>query len=288
MDIKLSELPLRQDGSIYHLAIHPEQLADIVLLVGDPGRVPLVSQRFDIIETKRSNREIITHTGRVGNTRITVLSTGMGTDNIDIVMNELDALANVDFETRTLKKEHRTLKIIRMGTCGILQPDIPINSLIASQYGFGFDGLLQFYQHDSSIYDDLVDSFIEKTNWGERLPHPYCIPATPALLSQVAFDMVQGITASAPGFYGPQGREIRTPLAFPEMNKKIEQFRYKDLRFTNLEMECSAIYGLGHLLNHETLTVCVGVANRVTKEFTSNYQIHMDQLIDTVIERITK
>ena len=288
MDIKLSELPLRQDGSIYHLAIHPEQLADIVLLVGDPGRVPLVSQRFDMIETKRSNREIITHTGRVGDTRITVLSTGMGTDNIDIVMNELDALANVDFETRTLKKEHRALKIIRMGTCGILQPDIPINSLITGQYGFGFDGLLQFYQHDSSIYDDLVDSFIEKTNWGGRLPHPYCIPAAPALLSQVAFDMVQGITASAPGFYGPQGREIRTPLAFPELNKKIEQFRYKDLRFTNLEMECSAIYGLGHLLKHETLTVCVGIANRVTNEFTANYQIYMDHLIDTVIERITK
>lgn len=286
MKIQATELPRQANGAIYHIGITPDQLADTVILVGDPGRVPSISQKFDTIEIQQSNREIITHTGTLRGNRITVLSTGMGTDNIDIVVNELDALANIDFDTMDVKKEHRALTLIRIGTCGILQSDIPVNSFIASQFGFGFDGLLQFYQHDSSSYDELVDQFILQTGWGEKLPHPYCFPADHELFQKIAFDMVSGITASAPGFYGPQGRVVRGAVSFPELNQKIEKFRHNGMRLTNLEMECSAVYGLGNLLGHKPLTVCVGIANRVTKEFSAHYHPYMDKLVDTVLERV--
>jgi len=286
MKIQATELPRQANGAIYHIGITPDQLADTVILVGDPGRVPSISQKFDTIEMQQSNREIITHTGTLRGNRITVLSTGMGTDNIDIVVNELDALANIDFDTMEVKKEHRALSLIRIGTCGILQSDIPVNSFIASQFGFGFDGLLQFYQHDSSSYDALVDQFILQTGWGEKLPHPYCYPADHELFQKIAFDMVGGITASAPGFYGPQGRVVRAAVSFPELNQKIEKFQYNGMRLTNLEMECSAVYGLGNLLGHKPLTVCVGIANRVTKEFSAHYHPYVDKLVDTVLERV--
>lgn len=286
MKIQATELPRQANGAIYHIGITPDQLADTVILVGDPGRVPSISQKFDTIEIKQSNREIITHTGTLRGNRITVLSTGMGTDNIDIVVNELDALANIDFDTMDVKKDHRALTLIRIGTCGILQPDIPVNSFIASQFGFGFDGLLQFYKHDSSSYDELVNQFILQTGWGEKLPHPYCFPADHELFQKIAFDMVSGITASAPGFYGPQGRVVRGAVSFPELNQKIEKFQHHGMRLTNLEMECSAVYGLGNLLGHKPLTVCVGIANRVTKEFSAHYHPYMDKLVDTVLERV--
>ena len=286
MKIQATELPRQANGAIYHIGITPDQLADTVILVGDPGRVPSISQKFDTIEIKQSNREIITHTGTLRGNRITVLSTGMGTDNIDIVVNELDALANIDFDTMDVKKDHRALTLIRIGTCGILQPDIPVNSFIASQFGFGFDGLLQFYKHDSSSYDELVNQFILHTGWGEKLPHPYCFPADHELFQKIAFDMVSGITASAPGFYGPQGRVVRGAVSFPELNQKIEKFQHHGMRLTNLEMECSAVYGLGNLLGHKPLTVCVGIANRVTKEFSAHYHPYMDKLVDTVLERV--
>lgn len=286
MKIQATELPRQANGAIYHIGIFPNQLADTVILVGDPGRVPSISQKFDTIEIQQSNREIITHTGTLRGNRITVLSTGMGTDNIDIVVNELDALANIDFDTMEVKKEHRALTLIRIGTCGILQSDIPVNSFIASQFGFGFDGLLQFYKHDSSSYDELVNQFILQTGWGEKLPHPYCFPADHELFQKIAFDMVSGITASAPGFYGPQGRVVRGAVSFPELNQKIEKFQHHGMRLTNLEMECSAVYGLGNLLGHKPLTVCVGIANRVTKEFSAHYHPYMDKLVDTVLERV--
>lgn len=286
MKIEASELPLQEGGQIYHLNLHPEELGDTVILVGDPGRVENVSQRFDSVSVKKQNREITTHTGCLNGKNISVISTGMGTDNIDIVVTELDALANINLKTMETHPQHRSLNLIRIGTCGILQPHIPIHGFIAAEYGFGFDGLLQFYKHDGISDEKLVEAFVQQTGWDETLPYPYCVAADSDLLSRIGHDMYLGITASAPGFFGPQGREVRAPLRFPDLNRKIEEFEYQDKRITNLEMECSAIYGLGRLLGHKTLTCCLGIANRVTKEFSSDYHKAMDRLIDTVLERL--
>ena len=286
MKIPPSELPLQPNGAIYHIGIHPENLADKVILVGDPGRVPKISEMFDSVEFTNSHRELVTHTGYYKNKRLSVLSTGMGTDNIDIVMTELDALANVDLQKMEAKLDHKTLTLVRIGTCGAIQEDIPVGSYIASKFGFGFDGLLQFYHHNSQDYEELVKHFVDFTGWGERLPYPYCYPADKTLLDTIAFDMVQGITASAPGFFGPQGRAVRAPLAFPNLNEKIEAFNFNSHRITNLEMECSAIYGLGNLLGHKTLTVCLAIANRVTHQFMKDYSKEMEQLITKVLDRI--
>lgn len=286
MKILSSELPLQAGGQIYHLNLHPEELGETIILVGDPGRVEHVSAKFDSIEVKRQNRELTTHTGISRGKRVSVVSTGMGTDNIDIVLTELDALANVDLKTMEIKQEKKSLNLIRIGTCGILQPDIPVNGFIAGEYGFGFDGLLQFYKHDGVSDDNIVRAFVEQTGWDETLPYPYCVPADSTLLKNIAHDMHKGITASAPGFFGPQGRQVRAPLRFPELNRKIEAFNYEGNRITNLEMECSAVYGLGRLLGHKTLTCCVGIANRVTGEFSSNYHDAIDKLIETVLSRI--
>ncbi|MDL2296606.1 nucleoside phosphorylase [Bacteroidales bacterium OttesenSCG-928-B11] len=285
MRIKSSEMPLKDGGKIYHLNLISEELGDTVILVGDPDRVESVSKRFDSITVKRQNRELVTHSGLLGGKSITALSTGMGTDNIDIVINELDALANVDLNKGVVNAEHKSLNLIRIGTCGIVQPDIPLESYIVSEFGFGFDGLLHFYQHGDIFRDDIADDFVKQTNWDDKLPYPYCVPADDHLLKTIGHDMTHGITASAPGFYGPQGREIRAKVRFPDLKKRIEMFRYDGLRIMNLEMECSAIYGLGKLLGHKTLTVCVGIANRFTGDFTANYQPAMDKLIDTVLER---
>ena len=286
MKIPSSELPLQPNGAIYHIGIHPENLSDKIILVGDPGRVAKISEKFDTVEFINSHRELTTHTGWYKNKRLSVISTGMGTDNIDIVMAELDALANVDLQKMEVKPEHKTLTLVRIGTCGAIQKDIPVGSFIASKHGFGFDGLLQFYQHNSQEYEDLVAHFVKFTGWGERLPYPYSYPADKTLLETVAFDMVQGITASAPGFFGPQGRVVRASLAFPHLNEKIEEFEYQGKRITNLEMECSAIYGLGNLLGHRALTVCLAIANRVTHQFLNDYNKEMEQLITKVLDRI--
>ena len=286
MKIKASELPLQPNGAIYHLNLHPEELADIIILVGDPKRVENISSRFDSIEVRRQNRELTAHTGLLKNKPISVISTGMGTDNIDIVLTELDALANIDFKTMEVKQEKRTLKMVRIGTCGILQPDIPIESFIASEYSIGLDGLLHFYKHKNVCDEEMTNAFIAHTEWHEQLPYPYAVPADENLLQQIAHDMHRGITASAPGFYGPQGREVRAMLRFPSLNEKIESFEYNQKKILNLEMESSAIYGLGRLLGHKTLTCCLGIANRITKEFSSDYHRAMDKLIDTVVERI--
>jgi len=286
MKIPPSELPLQPSGAIYHIGIHPENLADKIILVGDPGRVETISNKFDTLEFTHSHRELTTHTGFFQNKRISVISTGMGTDNIDIVLTELDALANVDLQKMERKSEHITLTMVRIGTCGAIQEDIPVGSFIAAKQGFGFDGLLQFYKHNSQEYEDLVEHFVGFTGWGERLPYPYCFPADQTLLETIAFDMVKGITASAPGFFGPQGRQVCAPLAFPHLNEKIEAFNYQGNRITNLEMECSAIYGLGNLLKHKTLTVCLAIANRVNHQFLKDYNQQMDILITKVLNRI--
>jgi len=286
MKIPASELPLQPNGAIYHIDIHPENLSDKIILVGDPGRVETISSKFDTVEFTHFHRELTTHTGYYKGKRISVISTGMGTDNIDIVLTELDALANVDLQKMEQKQEHKTLTMVRIGTCGAIQEDIPVGSYIAANKGFGFDGLLQFYEHNPQEYEELVAHFVAFTGWGERLPYPYCYPADQTLLDTIAFDMVHGITASAPGFFGPQGRYVRAPLAFPRLNEKIEKFEYQNQRITNLEMECSAIYGLGNLLGHKTLTVCLAIANRVTHQFLRDYSKEMDTLITKVLDRI--
>lgn len=286
MKIAASELPQQKDGAIYHLNLHADELADNIILVGDPGRVQMVSNMFDNIEVKKQNRELITHTGRYKGKRISVISTGMGTDNIDIVLNELDAVANIDLTTREVKAEHRTLNMVRIGTSGGLQPDIECGSFLASAVGLGIDGVLRFYDSGQWIDEKLVDAFIAQTGWSAQLPRPYCTPASQALLDRIGHDMRQGITVSAPGFFGPQGRQVRAPLAYPGLNPKIEAFQYEGRTITNMEMECSAIYGLGNLLGHNALTVCLIIANRVTGRFLDDYHGKMEALIRTVLDRI--
>lgn len=286
MKIPASELPLQPGGQIYHLGLYPDEIADHIIVVGDPGRVENISSRFDTIDFKKQNRELVTHTGTLRGKKISVLSTGMGTDNIDIVMNELDALANIDLKTLEVKKEHRTLNIVRIGTCGALQADIPVLSFVAAEYGFGFDGLMHFYKHGAGFDEEIVKAFVEHTGWGERLPYPYCAAASKELFNRIGFDMVQGITASAPGFFGPQGRHVRAELQFPDLNKRIDSFNFNGRRITNLEMETSALYGFGQLFGHNMFTACLVIANRVNHDFASDYHHEMDQLIQTVLDRI--
>ena len=283
--IPASELPLQADGAIYHLNLHPEELADNVILVGDPGRVEMISAMFDSVELRKQNRELITHTGTFHGKRISVISTGMGTDNIDIVLTELDALANVDLSTRTVKEEHRALNLVRIGTSGALNPNIECGTFLASAFGLGIDGMLRFYDTHDLIREDLVEAFVRHTGWDNVLPYPYCTPCSPVLLERIAHDMKQGITVSAPGFFGPQGREVRAKLKYPELNSRIETFEYQGNAITNMEMECSAIYGLGGLLGHHPLTICLIIANRVTGKFLDDYHDRMEQLCRTVLER---
>lgn len=283
--IPASELPLRGDGAIYHLSLHPEDLADNVILVGDPGRVELISSMFDTVELRKQNRELITNTGTYKGKRISVISTGMGTDNIDIVLTELDALANVNLPECTLKEGHRTLNLVRIGTSGALNPNIECGAFLASAYGLGIDGMLRYYNTRDAIREDMVEAFVRHTGWHNLLPYPYCTAASPVLLERIAHDMKQGITVSAPGFFGPQGRAVRAQLMYPELNEKIETFEYQGTAVTNMEMECSAIYGLGKLLGHHSLTVCLIIANRITGKFLNDYHDLMKQLCRTVLER---
>ncbi len=284
---KDSELILNPDGSVYHLKIMPEDVADTILLVGDPGRVGNISKYFNKIEFQSHNREFLIHTGFYKNKRITALSTGIGTDNIDIVVNELDAAVNIDLQTRRKKEQHRCLKLIRLGTSGAIQPDFEGGNFVASLYGIGFDGLLHFYKHDSHICEnDIAKAFIDHTGWADKLPYIYVVKQSGELMNKIAYDIDQGITATAPGFFGPQGRELRIPLAYPQLNSKIQSFEYNNLRIANFEMETSALYALGKMLGHETLTICTIIANRVEKNFNLNYKNNVDNLIRTVLERL--
>ncbi|HNW68954.1 MAG TPA: nucleoside phosphorylase [Bacteroidales bacterium] len=283
-----SELILIAEKKIYHLNLHPDEIADTIIVVGDPGRVANISKHFDSIDVKVQNRELVTHTGFFNKMRISALSTGMGPDNIDIVLNELDALANIDLEKRVPKASHRKLNIIRLGTSGAMQKDIPVDSFVASAYGLGIDGVMNFYKKTPEIIENEMNTdFIRQTNWPSFLARPYIVKASDELLKKVAFDMKQGITATAPGFFGPQGRELRGELAFPELNDVLTQFTFKDHKITNFEMETSALYGLGKILGHETLTVCVIIANRIAKQFSKNYKPLMEKLIITTLERLT-
>jgi len=287
--IKATDLLINPDGSIYHLNLKPGQLADLVIVVGDPGRVSEISHYFDHIECTVHNREFVTHTGDVKGKRITVLSTGIGTDNIDIVMNELDALANVDLATREIKKEHRSLTIIRIGTSGAIQPDIPVNSFALSSYGLGFDNLLYFYDLSRvELNIPMSDAFMKHTNWNPNLSKPYFVKGSDSLISRFRKQMVSGITATATGFYGPQGRVVRLGLHDPDLNAKIQSFRFNGERVINFEMETSALYGLGAMLGHEMATVCLLIANRATLDYSTDHKPYIRKLVELVLETISK
>ena len=283
-----SELIINEDGSVFHLHLKPEQLASKVILVGDPGRVALVASHFDLIECDITSREFHTITGIYKGKRITVLSTGIGCDNIDIVVNELDALANIDFDSRTQKPEFRQLEMVRIGTCGGLQPDTPVGTYVCSRKSIGFDGLLNYYAGRNEVCDlSFEEAFTRHMHWNPQKGAPYVIDNESELLSRINHgDMVDGVTISAGGFFGPQGRKLRIPLEDPEQNEKIMAFEYAGHRITNFEMEGSAIAGLSRLLGHKAMTVCMVIANRRAKEANTGYKNSIDNLIEKVVERI--
>ena len=286
--IPASQLVLNNEGAIYHLNLHPDQLADNVIMVGDPGRVDMIASFFDKIDVERQNRELVTRTGWFNGKRITVLSTGMGTDNLDIVMNELDALANIDLKTRMPKETHRSLNLIRLGTCGALQPDIEPGNNVATRYAIGLDGLLYFYEKHKEVNEIAMrDAFIEQMDYPKDLPKPYVVEGSKALFDKLAEGYYQGVTATAPGFYGPQGRTLRMHLSYPENNSKIENFDYQGWRVCNFEMESSALYGLGKMMGHNCLTICVAIANRVTEKFTTDYHPYVRKRVEATLERLS-
>lgn len=283
-----SELILNQDGSVFHLHIKPEQLAHKVILVGDPGRVSLVASHFTDIEMEVQSREFHSITGKYQGKRITVASTGIGCDNIDIVVNELDALANIDFASRTEKAEKTSLEIVRIGTCGGLQEYTPVGTFIVSEKSIGFDGLLNFYAGRNEVCNlALEDAFTKHMHWNPLLCAPYVIEADEELTNRIGGDdMVHGITIACGGFYGPQGRQLRIPLADPDQNAKVENFEYEGMHITNFEMESSALAGLSKLLGHKATTCCMVIANRLIKEANTGYKSTIDNLIKEVLERI--
>ena len=285
-----SELIINEDGSVFHLHLKPEQLADKVILVGDPGRVALVASHFDNKECEVESREFKTITGSYKGKRITVTSTGIGCDNIDIVMNELDALANIDFDTRYEKENLKSLELVRIGTCGGLQPYTPVGTFICSEISVGFDGLLNFYEGRNAVCDlPLERALLNHLGWSGNMcsPAPYAIHANEDMVERIAGkDMVRGITVACGGFFGPQGRKLRVPLADPHQNEKIESFEYDGRKITNFEMESSALAGLSRLMGHKATTVCMVIANRVAKEANTGYKNQIDDLIKLVLERI--
>ena len=286
--IEPSELVLRPDGSIYHLKLKPEHIADTIIVVGDQNRVPLVSSRFEKVEVKIESREFHTHTGYFKGKRITVMSTGIGVDNIDIVVNELDALVNIDLHSRMIKDEKRSLKIVRLGTSGSLQEDIPTGAFLVSAYAVGLDGMLNFYRME---FDDdereLMDEFRRQLDYPAGLPRPYIVRGSKMLFEKLKPGNYTGITATASGFYGPQGRMLRLETGSPGLNNALNKFKHKDLRVTNYEMETSALYGLSALLGHEACTVCAIIANRFRMEFCEKPAEVISELIDLVLERLT-
>ena len=285
-----SQLIINEDGTIFHLHIKPEHVADKIILVGDPGRVALVASHFDTKECDISSREFNTITGTYKGKRITVISTGIGCDNIDIVVNELDALANIDFETRTENEKFRQLEMVRLGTCGGLQPYTPVGTFICSQKSMGFDGLLNFYAgRDEACDVEFEKAFIKHMGWEGNIcqPHPYVVDANAELIERIGKDdMVRGVTIACGGFYGPQGRELRVPLRDPNQNQKIESFKFNNMQITNFEMESSALAGLAKLMGHKAMTVCMVIANRLKEEANTGYKNTIDTLIQTVLDRI--
>ncbi|MFZ1369012.1 MAG: nucleoside phosphorylase [Ferruginibacter sp.] len=283
-----SELIINSRGAIYHLDVRPEELAGTIIVVGDPERVKKVSIHFDKIEHRLQHREFITHTGYIGNKHVSVISTGIGPDNIDIVFNELDALANIDFETRTIKEKLAKLHIIRFGTSGSLQADIPVDSFVASTHGLGLDNLLNFYKYEKTAADqEMANAFTEQTGLDMNITRPYAFSGSDLLLQKFGDHFHKGITVTCPGFFGPQGRVLRLGLNSPELVDRLTHFNFNNHRITNFEMETSAIYGLGKLMGHECLSVNAIIANRVVKEFSKDSDAAVEKMIKKALEALT-
>jgi uridine phosphorylase len=284
-----SELIITERGSIYHIDLKADELADTIITVGDPDRVKEVSKYFDNIEFKTQHREFVTHTGTIGNKRLTVISSGIGPDNIDIVINELDAVANIDFETRTIKPDFKQLTIIRLGTSGSLQADIPVDSMVASSHGIGLDNLMHYYQFTPDAHEQqLINEFANFTGLYKSAITPYAVKGSAELLAHFIPQCHQGITVTCPGFYAPQGRVVKAALAFPNLVDQLSAFTFEQTRITNFEMETSAIFGLGKIFGHKCLSVNTIVANRQTKAFSKNAKISIDHMIKTSLETISK
>lgn len=289
--IPSSELIINDDGSVFHLHLKPEELADTVILVGDPDRSSLIASYFDRVESSSASREFRCHTGTLNDVRLTVVSTGIGCDNIDIVMNELDALANVDFATRTVRPQpdRRSLRIVRLGTSGAVQPDIPLGAMVMSATCGGIDGLLNFYAGGEAVCDrGLEEAFVRQTGWGPRLARPYFVPNDPELIGLFSDAAIRGLTLSAPGFYAPQGRVVRLPLACADYLERIERFEHHGLRVTNFEMESSAIAGLAALMGHRALTVCTIIAQRVAGHSRPDYGAFVRRMVETALMKLTQ
>lgn len=289
--IKSSELITNPDGSIFHLHLFPEDLAGDVILVGDPGRVETIAAHFDNIELRKSNREFYTITGSYKNHRLTVLSTGIGPDNIDIVINELDALANIDLQTKAIKPVKHTLNMVRIGTSGSVQADIPVDSFVISEKSIGCDGVLRFYAANDTVCDQAFeDAFIQHCQWTPTAARPYIVNAAPELVNRLhdGKNTIKGVTLTAVGFYGPQGRVLRLPLAMPGINDRITTFRYQQYKVTNYEMESAAITGLCNLLGHHAATICLIIANRINGEASADYQGNMEKLIRYTLDKLTE
>jgi len=283
-----SELIINSRGAVYHIDLRPEELAHNIIIVGDPDRVGMVSKYFDKVEVKRQHREFVSHTGMIGNKRITCTSTGIGPDNIDIVLNEFDALVNIDFESRMIKKELTTLNIMRIGTSGSLQADVPVDSWVTGTHGLGLDNLLNYYRLEHNEQEkELLQSFVTHTQLHAQICNPYISSASASLLKHFVEGFHQGITVTCPGFYGPQGRVLRLGIRNPELIDRLTEFRFGQHRITNFEMETSAIYGLGRLLGHHCLSLNAIIANRIAKEFTKDAHKLVDSLIKKVLETIS-
>ncbi|MCH4823134.1 nucleoside phosphorylase [Gramella lutea] len=287
MSLKASELILNEDGSIYHLGLLPEDLAKTVITVGDPARVSSVSKYFDSIEVKKQKREFNTHTGIYKSKRITVMSTGMGTDNIDIALTELDALVNIDLKKKEVKKNFTTLDIIRIGTTGGIRKDTPVNSFILSEIALGFDGLMHYYKDDSFLKNEIAEAFVQQTDWSPKKATPYVVEGSQELIEKLSSEItIKGFTGTNVGFYGPQARILRAEVSDPKMNDKIRDFEFEGLKITNLEMETSGIYGISKLLGHNALSMNLVLANRETGEFSKKAKEKMDELILYCLNKI--
>ena len=285
--IPSSELIITEEGRIYHLDLKPDEIGPTIILVGDQERVPTISKYFDRIEFKRSKREFVTHTGLINNKRVSVISTGIGCDNIDIVVNELDALVNINFEKKSIKRKHTSLEIIRIGTCGALQNEIPVDTFVLSSFGLGFDGLLSFYKPEyESEEKALQKAFLQQTPWPNDANIPYFVKGSELLGNKIGEGMFKGITATANGFYGPQGRTLRLNTRVPDMNEFLKRFEYKNHKILNFEMETSALYGLSALLGHHSCTVCAVIGNRFTNTFSKDYKKTVAKLVQKVLRRI--
>ncbi len=288
MRIPESELIINADGSAFHIHMRPEDLADIVIVFGDPGRVKMFESLFEKIEVKGQSREFAFATGIYNGKRVTALSHGIGCDNIDIVMTELDALANIDFKTREVKPEHKTLTIVRIGTCGAIQPEIPLGSFILSHISVGCDGLMNWYEgRDKIALLDFEEEFKKAVKWDRHLPDPYFVRASERLIDLFKDCTVKGMTVSASGFYGPQGRVVRQGLAMPDMLEDFEKFEYKGYKITNFEMEGSALAGMAAKLGHDAITVCCAIAHRYLKDANTDYKPRVNELVKLVLDKLT-